>query len=131
VLTSTTRTRVQQGFSPFQVALFIFSLVLWSIKLTNFEPTISMVSADSDRTQQVIRNLLSNAMGLQVLVVDDEDDNRKIITLALLEYNVKGITANCAMGAMEIVTQGNLDAIVSNIGMPDEDGYKLIIKIRD
>ncbi len=90
-----------------------------------------MVLADSDRTQQVIRNLLSNAMGLQVLVVDDEDDNRKIITLALLEYNVKVITANCAMGAMEIVTRGNLDAIVSNIGMPDEDGYKLIIKIRD
>ncbi len=131
MLTSITRTLVQQGFSPFQVALFIFSLVLWPIKLTNFGPTIGMVSADSDRTQQVIRNLLSNAMGLQVLVVDDEDDNREIITLALLEYNVKVITANCAMAAMEIVIQENLDAIVSDIGMPDEDGYKLIIKIRD
>jgi CheY-like chemotaxis protein len=65
------------------------------------------------------------------LVVDDEDDNREIITLALLEYNVKVITANCAMAAMEIVIQGNLDAIVSDIGMPDEDGHKLIIKIRD
>ncbi len=64
MLTSITRTRVQQGFSPFQVALFIFSLVLWAIKLTNFMSTIGMVSADSDRTQQVIRNLLSNAMGL-------------------------------------------------------------------
>ena len=65
------------------------------------------------------------------MVVDDEDDNREIITLALQEYNVKVITANCAMAAMEIVTQGNLDVIVSDIGMPDEDGYKLIKKIRD
>ena len=68
---------------------------------------------------------------MQVLVVDDEDDNREIIALALQKYNVKVITANCAMAAMEIVTQRNLDAIVSDIGMPDEDGYKLIKKIRD
>ena len=53
LLTSITRTRVQQGSSS-QVAFFIFSLVLWAIKLTNFMPTIGMVSADSDRTQQVI-----------------------------------------------------------------------------
>ncbi len=68
--------------------------------------------------------------GLQVLVVDDEDDNREIISLALQEYKVKVINADSAIAAMDIVTQGNLDAIVSDIGMPDENGYELIAKIR-
>ena len=113
-----------------QGSTFTIEIPLISEQLENIDSPIARTSQEINSNYLPLENL-PQLQGLQVLVVDDEDDNREIITLALQEYNVKVITANCAMAAMEIVTQGNLDAIVSDIGMPDEDGYKLIKKIRD
>ena len=113
-----------------QGSTFTIEIPLINEQLENIDSPIARTSQEVDSNSLPLENL-PLLQGLQVLVVDDEDDNREIITLALQEYNVKVITANCAMAAMEIVTQGNLDAIISDIGMPDEDGYKLIKKIRD
>ena len=113
-----------------QGSTFTIEIPLINEQLENIDSPIARTSQEVDSNSLPLENL-PLLQGLQILVVDDEDDNREIITLALQEYNIKVITANCAMAAMEIVTQGNLDAIVSDIGMPDEDGYKLIKKIRD
>ena len=123
-------TLLAQSKGEGQGSTFTIELPLISEQLENIDSPIARTSQEVDSNSLPLENL-PLLQGLQVLVVDDEDDNREIITLALQEYNVKVITANCAMAAMEIVTQGNLDAIVSDIGMPDEDGYKLIKKIRD
>ena len=113
-----------------QGSTFTIEIPLINEQLENIDSPIARTSQEVDSNSLPLENL-PLLQGLQILVVDDEDDNREIITLALQEYNVKVITANCAMAAMEIVTQRNLDAIISDIGMPDEDGYKLIKKIRD
>jgi PAS domain S-box-containing protein len=123
-------TLLAQSKGEGQGSTFTIEIPLISEQLENIENPIVRTSQEINSNSLPLENL-PQLQGLQVLVVDDEDDNREIITLALQEYNVKVITANCAMAAMEIVTQGNLDAIVSDIGMPDEDGYKLIKKIRD
>ena len=124
------RTLQAQSRGEGQGSTFTIEIPLISEQLENIDSPIARTSQEINSNSLPLENL-PTLQGLQVLVVDDEDDNREIITLALQEYNVKVITANCAMAAMEIVTQGNLDAIVSDIGMPDEDGYKLIKKIRD
>lgn len=113
-----------------QGSTFTIELPLIREQSENIDNPIAQTSQEINSNYLPLDNL-PQLQGLQVLVVDDEDDNREIISMALQEYNVKVITANCVMAAMEIVTQGNLDAIVSDIGMPDEDGYKLIKKIRD
>ncbi len=123
-------TLLAQSKGEGQGSTFTIELPLISEQLENIESPIARTSQEINSNYLPLENF-PILQGLQVLVVDDEDDNREIITLALQEYNVKVITANCAMAAMEIVTQGNLDAIISDIGMPDEDGYKLIKKIRD
>ncbi|WP_052672250.1 CHASE domain-containing protein [Aliterella atlantica] len=67
---------------------------------------------------------------LQVLVVDDEADARDLISIALSEYGAEVTTAASASEALEKITQSNFDVLVSDIGMPEEDGYTLMQKVR-
>jgi PAS domain S-box-containing protein len=68
--------------------------------------------------------------GLKVLVVDDEPDNRQLLTVMLSEWGASAIAASSAAEAIEILAQSQPDILVSDIGMPIEDGYSLIRKIR-
>lgn len=69
--------------------------------------------------------------GLRVLVVDDEPD-----TLTMLRVMVEGLNAQvkcCASAAeaLEALDEWKPDVLVSDIEMPDEDGYQLIRKVRE
>jgi signal transduction histidine kinase len=68
--------------------------------------------------------------GVRVLVVDDEADSREIIAFVLEQAGASVITAATAGEAFTAVTQFQLDVVVSDIGMPDMDGYKLMQQIR-
>jgi PAS domain S-box-containing protein len=67
--------------------------------------------------------------GLQVLVVDDEADTREVITTVLEEYGAKVTVAASVSEALETLQQLQPDVLVSDIGMPGEDGYTLISKV--
>ena len=68
--------------------------------------------------------------GIRVIVVDDETDSREFI-VALLEQCGAQVTAVAsAREAIEAVSQVKADVLVSDIGMPEEDGYSLIRKVR-
>jgi len=68
--------------------------------------------------------------GIRVIVVDDEADSREFI-VALLEQCGAQVTAVAsAREAIEAVSQVKADVLVSDIGMPEEDGYSLIRKVR-
>lgn len=69
--------------------------------------------------------------GRRVLLVEDQEDSREIIDAALQHYGVTVISAASSREALaaldaEIVERGLPDAIVSDIGLPDEDGYRLM-----
>ena len=68
--------------------------------------------------------------GLKVLVVDDEADTRSLLN-AILTGSGGEVRCCCsAANAMEEFDQWIPDVLVSDIGMPDEDGYALIKKLR-
>ncbi|NJN56882.1 MAG: response regulator [Leptolyngbyaceae cyanobacterium SL_5_9] len=69
--------------------------------------------------------------GIQAVVVDDEVDTREIITLILEGYGTRVISAASVSEALEAVEQFIPDVLVSDIGMPLEDGYTLIRKVRE
>jgi PAS domain S-box-containing protein len=71
-----------------------------------------------------------NLTGLRVLVVDDERDSRDFITFVLEQAGAQVKTAASAGEAYAILTQSQLDVMLSDIGMPDMDGYTLIQQIR-
>ncbi len=68
--------------------------------------------------------------GVKVLVVDDEPDARELIKLVLEECHAEVITTASAQEALEVLEHDNLDVLVSDIGMPQEDGYQFIHKVR-
>ena len=68
--------------------------------------------------------------GLRVLLVDDEADAREMVAAILIEAGAEVITASAARQAFELITQTKPDALISDIGMPGEDGYELIRKVR-
>ncbi|NJL40478.1 MAG: response regulator [Leptolyngbyaceae cyanobacterium RM2_2_4] len=72
-----------------------------------------------------------NLEGIQAVVVDDEVDTREIITLILEGYGTRVISAASASEALEAVEQFTPNILVSDIGMPLEDGYSLIRKVRE
>jgi PAS domain S-box-containing protein len=68
--------------------------------------------------------------GLRVLVVDDDLDNREFIAFVLEQQQAQVIMAASAKEAFNIVSQSDIDILICDIGMPDEDGYSLIRRIR-
>jgi PAS domain S-box-containing protein len=67
---------------------------------------------------------------LTVLYVDDLPEARELVDAVLSLYGAKVITVQTAAQAIEIVRESTPDVLVSDIGLPDEDGYTLIRRIR-
>ncbi|HEX8237786.1 MAG TPA: PAS domain-containing protein [Abditibacteriaceae bacterium] len=68
--------------------------------------------------------------GLKVLVVDDEADARDLIKRLLEECGVSVISAGTAAQALQYLQQEKPAVLLSDIGMPGEDGYALIAQVR-
>jgi PAS domain S-box-containing protein len=68
--------------------------------------------------------------GIKVLLVDDDNDTRDVMLEVLNESGAITIATASARAALKAVRESPPDVIVSDIGMPFEDGYSLIRKIR-
>jgi PAS domain S-box-containing protein len=68
--------------------------------------------------------------GLRVLVVDDEPDALALVSEVLSEQGAEVHTAGSAAEALQRFRDVRPDVLVSDIGMPNEDGYSLIRKVR-
>jgi PAS domain S-box-containing protein len=71
-----------------------------------------------------------NLTGVRVLVVDDEADARELITTALELHGAQVTAAASAREALEALPRVRPTVLVSDIGMPGEDGYALIRQLR-
>jgi PAS domain S-box-containing protein len=69
--------------------------------------------------------------GLRILVVDDEADIRDYQVTVLELFGAKATAVNCAAAALEMLQSQPLDILISDIGMPVENGYSLIKKVRE
>ncbi len=91
--------------------------------------------SESEEAETTTSSSLENAPeisldGLLILVVDDEEDTRQLLVQSLTFHGATVISADSAKNAMELLKDQNPDVLVSDIGMPDEDGYSLIRKVR-
>ncbi|MEH1829997.1 MAG: response regulator [Nostoc sp.] len=72
-----------------------------------------------------------NLNGLQTLLVDDDRDSREFIAFVLEQYGAQVTEADSAHDALNSLMQAKFDLLISDIGMPDMDGYTLIRQIRN
>jgi CheY-like chemotaxis protein len=68
--------------------------------------------------------------GLRILIVDDEADTRELVQEVLSRQGAEVRVSGSAAEALRTLAAWNPDLLVSDIGMPSEDGYELIKKVR-
>jgi signal transduction histidine kinase/CheY-like chemotaxis protein len=69
--------------------------------------------------------------GISVLVVDDETDTREMIRQVLADCNAEVFMASSAEEALVLLQEKRPLLLVSDIGMPDVDGYELLRRVRE
>jgi PAS domain S-box-containing protein len=68
--------------------------------------------------------------GLRVLVVDDERDTRELVAALLTTCGAEVVSVGSATEALHQMEQQRFDLLISDIGMPEMNGYDLISRIR-
>ena len=68
--------------------------------------------------------------GVRVLVVEDESDTRELIAFLLESEGATAVPVDSVTEALEILSKRHLDVVVTDIGMPEYNGYALIAAIR-
>lgn len=100
-----------------------FSVRLPAARAAETDP--SPLSAQPSRPS--VNNKLS---GATLLVVDDEPDARDLLRRMLEAHGGRVLLAESAQQAMSIVHNAQIDLVLSDLGMPDADGYALVRALR-
>ncbi len=74
---------------------------------------------------------LSRKEGLRILLVEDHEPTRIALTNLLTRRHYKVLAAASVAEAMALVSRESFDVVVSDIGLPDGDGYSLMSELRD
>jgi len=91
-------------------------------------PTFQLDSAEGHEAPGTVD--VPSLEGLRVLVVDDEADARESLTAVLEQCGAVVTAVASAREALGALAHQRPDILVSDIGMPEEDGYSLIEKVR-
>lgn len=89
-------------------------------------------AAEADRTaaRDLAAAQLPGLDGVRVLLVDDEADARELMRAILGQCGAQVTVAATARAALEALDRAPFDVLVSDIGMPEDDGYALIRAVR-
>ncbi|HET6893578.1 MAG TPA: PAS domain S-box protein [Pyrinomonadaceae bacterium] len=68
--------------------------------------------------------------GMRVLLVEDDDDSRRLLAMMLKRHGAEVISTASAPEALNSFADTFPDIVISDIGIPDQDGYQLINKVR-
>jgi PAS domain S-box-containing protein len=72
-----------------------------------------------------------NLGGVKVLIVDDEPDSRELIRRALAQCDVDVVVASSADEGLSLLQSEKPEILISDIGMPECDGYQFIRRVRE
>ena len=103
-------------------------------------PVLAMNALSEKRSVPIVRTdrgtsasahtPLPSLDGVRALVVDDERDSRELVKRLLEEAHAVVASAGSAREAWEWLQKSTADVLISDIGMPGEDGYSLIKRVR-
>ncbi len=100
-----------------------------SLPVTHEHPATE-VEARQIAASELPPSQLPALTGVRVLVVDDEADMRELLRTILAQCGAEVTVAANVRAALDVLDQESVDVLVSDILMPEEDGYDLIRKVR-
>jgi len=92
-------------------------------------PAVEVPTPPVDRRAEPIADL-GDLNGLHILVVEDDADSRDMLALLLQTLGARVEAVPSAREAVDRMRQRRPDVLLSDIGMPEEDGYSLIRRVR-
>ncbi|MGH7317493.1 MAG: ATP-binding protein, partial [Candidatus Rokuibacteriota bacterium] len=96
-------------------------------------PVAAAVGAPTDRAPAATTTdgpMDRSLSGLRLLIVDDEADAREVMRFMLERGGARVRTADSAAQALDSLREERPDLLISDIGMPVEDGYVLVRRLR-
>ena len=105
-------------------AVFTVTLPIPSVELSKPTETIAQ-----EKLPAITPEILDLA-DLRILVVEDDIDALDLITLELTDHGALVTAAKSAADALNLINSTHFDLLISDIGLPETDGYKLIQQIR-
>lgn len=90
---------------------------------------LTAIAKETDRDGEQLSTACSLSQ-LGILVVDDEADMRELLMTILEQYGAQVKVAASAAEALRVLEQFKLDVLISDIGMPEVDGYMLMRQVR-
>jgi PAS domain S-box-containing protein len=101
-----------------------------TLPLKSEEPMSLLTDRRRDSDEAAAQAGKVSLTGLNVLVIEDDQDTRDLIRRLLESHRAHVVVAATAPEALEVLQRDRPDMIVSDIGLPDVDGYELIRRIR-
>ncbi len=81
--------------------------------------------------EYTVETELEHLNGVHILIVEDDTDSRNVLAVLLQRLGALVEAVASAQEALERVRHRRPDVMVSDIGMPDEDGYSLMRRVRE
>ena len=106
---------------------------VFSVDLPLAEERRDPARAEERRREVARRHSRSGVVrldGVHVLLVEDDDDSRKLLGTMLKRYGARVTSSKSVAEALSMFDSEVPDVLISDIGMPDQDGYELIRKLR-
>jgi CheY-like chemotaxis protein len=110
-------------------ATFTVTLPLTATRANRAEPADGQPVASQER---IIRDerAMPSLHGLRILTIDDEADTRDLVRAVLESCGADVVTAASAREGLDSLVRWNPHVLICDIGMPGEDGYSVIRKVR-
>jgi PAS domain S-box-containing protein len=99
-----------------------------SLPLASYAEPLSGEGIEGDQGSRL--GEVASLRGLKALVVDDEADSRNLVRRVLEGTDAEVVTAASSSEAMDELRRSRPDILISDIGMPGEDGFQLMRRIR-
>ena len=91
-----------------------------------FRVTLDTVSAPTSVSTPLSPGAVGSDAKLKVLMVDDDADTRRILSRLLSKCGHEVVTADSMQAALKFLENEHFDSLISDIGLPDGNGYDLV-----
>jgi CheY-like chemotaxis protein len=96
-------------------------------------PSLTLLGDAADSSGNEVpdtRSSNADISGCRVLIVEDDRDSREMLAVLLKAHHAETMTAANAIEALDKIPSFKPDILISDLGMPQIDGYDLIKRIR-
>ena len=93
---------------------------------TSFRVGLNVIAPPAATPGKASAGNADKPKSLRILVVDDHNDTRSLLSRLLSKRGHEVLTADCAGAALKILDEGRFDVLISDIGLPDSSGYELM-----